>query len=83
LATQETELKHSCDRLLGGISIRLGESASEQQRLDLESLNRRADASRQLQHMIVSLKDRIARRTARISAMACGENSVELAYKAS
>jgi hypothetical protein len=61
----------------------LCEGASEQHRRDLESVSRRADASRQLQNTIISLKDRIARRTAGFSAMACGELGVELAYKAS
>ena len=80
---QEVEIRHSCQRLVGRMSISLSESAGVAQRRDLEGMVRRVDASRQLKHAILSLKDRIARRAAGRPTLACDDNTVELVYKAS
>jgi hypothetical protein len=80
---RQAETGHGCDRALDGISIGLFESANETQRRELEAMGRRMDAAHQLERTVTSLKDRVARRIALRPTLACTDDTVELAYKAS
>ncbi len=70
---------HNC--LLSRISTGVCENATKLNRLDLERLGRRADASCHFQEMLTDLKDRTARKTTGRRRSAYANASVELSYK--